>query len=149
MYQRRMESLQRQMKNNVFFLILVGAGCLIGNLLGPYNDFCDYQDKLINFGELIQRIIGDVTEMLIGITLLFLARNIKRNNFFVVSTANLVRILGSVVILGAVAQITARAIWDASSTSHTMECALGIILLVLSRILEIGIKMREENDLTI
>ena len=149
MYKRRKESLQFQLKNYVFLLILIGAGCIIGSLLDPYNSFRDYQDKLIEYGVLIQLLVGDVTEFLIGITILFMARNIKRNKLFVVSTANLVGILGCIVVFGAIAEMIARTIWYAPYTSHVMENALGVILIVLSQILRIGIKIREENDLTI
>ena len=149
MYKRRIESLQLQMKNYVIFLVLIGAGCVIGSLTGPFNNFHDYQDNIIEYGEMIQLIVKDITQILMGVTILLIAFNIKRNKLFVISTANLVGILGCIVILGNIAQIAARTIWYAPHTSHVTENALGVVFIVLSQVLRIGIKIREENDLTI
>ena len=149
MYKRRIEGLQLQMRNYIFLLILIGVGAIIGSILDPYNNYFDYQDKLIEYGVLIQLFIRDVAQLLMGVTILFIAWNIKRNKLFVVSTANLVGLLGGIVILGVVVQAVARAIWVAPHTSHVTENALGAVLLVISQILRIGIKIKEENDLTI
>ena len=149
MYKRRIETLQLQMKDYVLLLILIGAGCVIGSLIHPFNNYCDYQDKIIEYGELIQRIIKDVTQILMGVIILLIARNIKRNKLFVVSTANMIGVLGCIVIFGSIAMIIAQSIWHAPYTPHVMENALGAVLIVISQILRIGIKIREENDLTI
>ena len=137
------------MKDYVLLLILIGAGCVIGSLIDPFNHYCDYQDKIIEYGELIQRIIKDVTQILMGVIILLIARNIKRNNLFVVSTANMIGVLGCIVIFGSIAMIIAHSKWHAPYTPHVMENALGAVFIVISQILRIGIKIREENDLTI
>lgn len=149
MYKRRTESLQLKMKNYVYLLVVVGLGCLIDGVFSFSVRIDSYQDLMIEYGVLIQLVIKDITLACFGVITLFIARNIKRNKLFVTSTANLVGLLGWLLILGSISSSVADAIWDAPHISHIIENAVGIILIVLSRILNIGIKMKEEIDLTI
>ena len=149
MDKRSTESLQLKMKNYVFLLVVTGVGCLIDGVFSFSVRIDSYQDLMIEYGTLIQLIIKDITLACFGVITLFIARNIKRNKLFVASTATLVGLLGWLLILGSISSSVAEAIWDAPHISHVIEDAVGIILIVLSRILNIGIKMKEEIDLTI
>ena len=149
MDKRRTESLQLKMKDYVILLVVMGIGCLIDGVFSFSARIDSYQDLMIEYGVLIQLVIKDITLACFGVITLFIARNIKRNKLFVASTANLVGLLGLLLILGSISSSVAKTIWDVPHISHIIENAVGIILIVLSRILGIGIKRREENDLTI
>ena len=149
MDKRRTESLQLKMKDYVILLVVMGVGCLIDGVFSFSARIDSYQDLMIEYGVLIQLVIKDITLACFGLITLFIARNIKRNKLFVASTANLVGLLGLLLILGSISSSVAKTIWDVPHISHIIENAVGIILIVLSRILRIGIKIREENDLTI
>ena len=149
MDKRRTESLQLKMKDYVILLGVMGVGCLIDGVFSFSARIDSYQDLMIEYGVLIQLVIKDITLACFGLITLFIARNIKRNKLFVASTANLVGLLGLLLILGSISSSVAKTIWDVPHISHIIENAVGIILIVLSRILNIGIKMKEEIDLTI
>ena len=149
MDKRRTESLQLKMKNYVYLLVVMGLGCLIDGVFSFSARIDSYQDLMIEYGVLIQLVIKDITLACFGVITLFIARNIRRNKLFVASTVNLVGLLGCLLILGSISSSVAKTMWDAPHISHIIENAVGVILIVLSRILNIGIKMKEEIDLTI
>lgn len=149
MDKRRIESLQLKMNGYVYLLVVMGLGCLIDGIFCFSTRIDSFQDLMIEYGVLIQLVIKDITLACFGVITLFIVRNIRRNKLFVASTANLVGLQGWLFILGSISSSVAEIMWDVPHISHVIESAVGIILIVLSRILNIGIKMKEEIDLTI
>ena len=106
-------------------------------------------DNILEHGTMVQQVIKEIMIFAVGVTSIFLIRNIKRRKLFISSTASLIAILGLILILCGIIQEIARDIWEAPNTSHMIENAVGIILITISQIFRIGIKIKEENDLTI
>ena len=102
MDKRKTEGLQLKIKNYVLLLVFTGVGCFIDGVFDSSIRISSYQDLTIEHGVLIQHVIKDITLVCFGVTTLFIALNIKRNKLFVASTANLVGLLGWILILGSI-----------------------------------------------
>ena len=149
MNKNRKETLEKQLNLYVVFMIIAGISCIVGSIFEAFNNYTDYQNNIIEYGVMIQLLIKEIMIFFIGVTSIIITRNIKLNRLFISSTANLISILGLIIILGSIIQSVARNIWYAPYTDHIIENSLGRILITISQIFRIGIKIREENDLTI
>lgn len=77
-----------------------------------------------------------------------LVRNIQRGEIFVVKNAQCLKIIGIIVTLGSLAQHYTSAT-NERFESYMTPYLLGLFIMMLGVVFHIGIRMKEEQDLTI
>ncbi len=84
----------------------------------------------------------------ISVFIVKLVRNVRRGEVFVIKNAQYLKIIGVIVALGSLAQHYTSATNDSFGSYMTLYL-LGMFIMMLGIIFRIGIRMKEEQDLTI
>ena len=118
----------------------------------PYKDWCDYNSNIMEYETFVNNLFQYFTGIIISVMMMFFARNMNRRKLFVKSTANIIGILGIIILLKEIIRDVTGIILSANlgmNGNSMLEVSVGTVLIMISYMFRIGIKMREENELTI
>lgn len=133
-------------------MYLVATGIMLKSILMPYNDWCDYNRNMMEYETFVNNLFQYFTGIIISVMMMFFARNMNRRKLFVKSTANIIGILGIIILLKEIIRDVTGIILSANlgmNGNSMLEVSVGTVLIMISYMFRIGIKMREENELTI
>lgn len=122
-------------------------------LLSGVARFCKFTYNIVQNGDyslfmIIHTVIPSIVLACVSIFVLMLMRNVRRGDIFVMKNAQLLKIIGAVVILGSLVQHYTSVTND-SFESYMTPYLLGFFIAVLGVVFHIGIRMKKEQDLTI
>ena len=146
------EKLDKETRQCVFIMYLVATGIMLKSILMPYNDWCDYNRNMMEYETFVNNLFQYFTGIIISVMMMFFARNMNRRKLFVKSTANIIGILGIIILLKEIIRDVTGIILSANlgmNCNSMLEVSVGTVLIMISYMFRIGIKMREENELTI
>ena len=119
---------------------------------GVVEDIIMYQNELNCFSEVVApNIVNVVTLFSCSVLIAMIAYNVYKKNVFVRSNARLISAIGMILLFSVAIQ---RCYWDATPMLPNDTVAinfglLAVFILFFGRIFGIGVKMQEEQDLTI
>ena len=133
-------------------MYLVATGFMLKSILMPYKDWCDYNSNIMEYETFVNNLFQYFTGIIISVMMMFFARNMNHRKLFVKSTANIIGILGIIILLKEIIRDVTGIILSANlgmNGNSMLEVSVGTVLIMISYMFRIGIKMREENELTI
>lgn len=152
-YKRNQKEKQQQF---TFILPIICYACAIGGLfraiglcweIGQNNGNFEFSSTIYTF-------ISPIIMIWSSILIALIVRNIRKGIVFETSNAQLITWVGAVVLVGASLQLFISSLADvktpiAGGSNPMLYYLLGMFIVFIGQIFHIGIRMKEEQDLTI
>lgn len=113
-----------------------------------------YNNNSIEFAAIIYAFIPSIIMIWSSVLIAVIVNNVRKGIVFETSNAQLITLVGAVVLIGGVLQSTLYNFAGVEqlvpgSTNHMLVYLLGTFIAFIGQIFHIGIRMKEEQDLTI
>lgn len=113
-----------------------------------------HNNNSIEFAAIIYAFIPSIIMICSSVLIAVIVNNVRKGIVFETSNAQLITLVGAVVLIGGVLQSTLYNFAGVEqlvpgSTNHMLVYLLGTFIAFIGQIFHIGIRMKEEQDLTI
>lgn len=152
-YKKNQKKRQQQF---TFILPIICYACAIGGFFRAFG-LCwemGQNNENLEFSSTIYTFISPIIMVWSSILIALIVRNVRKGIVFETSNAQLITWVGAVVLMGASLQLFISSLADVKSPivingNPMIYYLLGMFIVFIGQIFHIGIRMKEEQDLTI
>lgn len=143
----------QEFKTFLFCMMVICYCCLcisiMDNILLCFELGKDDTDGFI--WQVIPRVVTMVVMAVCSILILVLLRNVKRRNVFIMQNSSLVLSIGFVIVCNGIFQwcLSKFDLGIGLSQTYMIFLLLGVFIIMIGYVLKIGVRLKEEQELTI
>lgn len=137
----------------VMMCLVIVCGCgVLTEMLRTILSVVDWMEGTMDAWMLATRGVNLAVALVCGVTVIVIMREVKRRRVFTHKNANLVTVIGCVTVFGGIAQnVINNLVYEniTKAYSDIMFMIIGVFILFIACLFKIGIRMKEEQDLTV
>lgn len=137
----------------VMMCLAIVCGCgVLTEMLRTILSVVDWMEGTMDAWMLATRGVNLAVALVCGVTVIVIMREVKRRRVFTHKNANLVTVIGCVTVFGGIAQnVINNLVYEniTKAYSDIMFMIIGVFILFIACLFKIGIRMKEEQDLTV
>ena len=137
----------------VMMCLAIVCGCgVLTEMLRTILSVVDWMEGTMDAWMLATRGVNLAVALVCGVTVIVIMREVKHRRVFTHKNANLVTVIGCVTVFGGIAQnVINNLVYEniTKAYSDIMFMIIGVFILFIACLFKIGIRMKEEQDLTV
>lgn len=137
----------------VMMCLAIVCGCgVLTEMLRTILSVVDWMEGTMDAWMLVTRGVNLAVALVCGVTVIVIMQEVKRRRVFTHKNANLVTVIGCVAVFGGIAQnVINNLVYEniTKAYSDIMFMIIGVFILFIACLFKIGIRMKEEQDLTV